>query len=161
MEILVTLLSTMGGAIIGSVATWYLITVSERNKARCEALVSAAQTLQHCRVVYANWYVEYLSPHAKEASGHWAKDVTGKPDPVYIEMMSAVDNNRGQLRIDKAVILARVPHKCAKPICDGIAGILDLTGRGSDCREVDLVIEEVCERIYDVMKQYSKVFVLL
>jgi len=154
-EALIALLSAMIGTAIGVYATWFLTTRAARNQARREILVKVMEALQDYRVAYAQWYTEYLSPQAQVASGHWAKPPTGKPDPMYIELMRAVDMQAGRLRVLGGVLYAHFPTKVIKPIFAEVMKVLVMTGPGhKDCREVDQVAEGACSLIPDLMKKY-------
>ena len=149
------LLSSLVGTLVGCILTWLLMTRTARNQARRETLVMAAKALQDYRVDYAQWYVEYMSPIA-QASGGWAKPTTGKPDPIYLDLMSAVDKGRGHLRVIHGSLYAHFPQEVIKPICIELMRILVMSAhdKQADCREVDRVVEGACDLIPDLIKRY-------
>jgi len=153
---LVALLSGAGGTAIGCVITWLLMTRGERNRARRETLVMAAEALQDYRVAYAQWYGEYLSPQA-QASGSWAKPPTGKPDPVYLNLMGGVDKGRGRLRVINSALQAYFPEKVIEPLCNEVLKVLVMSAHDqkADCRDVDRVVEKACDLIPDMIRRYS------
>jgi hypothetical protein len=155
LQALIGLLSGAVGTIIGSILTWRLMTRAARNQARRETLVRTAEILQDYRVAYAQWYVEYLSPQAQASEG-WARPPTGKPDPVYLSLMSAVDRARGYLRVIHGALFAYFPREVARPICVEIMRVLTMSGTmQADCRQVDTVVEAACDLIPDIIRRYS------
>ncbi len=131
-QFLQALLAGLIGTVVGCVMTWVLMTRAERNRARRDALVMAANALQDYRVAYAQWYVEYMSPLAQAAAGSWAKPSTGRPDPVYLKLMTVVDKERGRLRVLRGVFDAHFPKRIIKPICVEITRVLSESARPSD-----------------------------
>ncbi|MGA2621112.1 MAG: hypothetical protein ABSF26_26100 [Thermoguttaceae bacterium] len=154
-QFLQVLLSSLVGTLVGCILTWLLMTRTARNQARRETLITAAKALQDYRVDYAQWYVEYMSPIA-QAPGGWAKPTTGKPDPIYLELMSAVDKGRGRLRVIIASLYAHFPQKVVKPICVELMRVLKMSAHDAqaDCREVDVVAEGAFSLIPDLIKRY-------
>jgi hypothetical protein len=156
-QILVNFISTGFGAIAGGCVSYYITTRATRNQARRDALSKAVQGLQDYRVAYAQWYVEYLSPQAEEARGHWAKPPAGTPDKVHLDLMGTVDRGRGSLRTVDALLVALFPEKVISPVCTGIMDVLHMSGQQqSDCREVDRVADATCDLIPDLIRKYSR-----
>jgi len=159
-EVLVPIFSGVGGAIIGtlmgSVVTWILATRSERNRARREVLVHAAEALEDYRVAYAQWYVEYLSPEAQGLRGHWAKLGAHNPDPVYLQLMRAVDEQAGRLRVIQARLFAHFRQEEIERLWQEIAKVL-VMGSGhqqADPRDVDHVAAAARDIIPDLIRKY-------
>lgn len=154
-QILVALISGAGGTAIGCLFTWILTTRAARNQVRREALVSAAKALQDYRVAYAHWYTEYLSSQAP-ASETWARPATGKPDPLYLQMMSDVDIGRGHLRVIQAILYAHFREEEINALWKEIAKVLAMSAPESqvDCREVECVAEAACDLIPDIIRRY-------
>lgn len=155
-EIIFVVISGAAGAIVGAVLTCWLMIRNERNKACRDALVKASEVLQDFSVVYAIWYVEFLSPQAQAQSGSWAKPTTGKPDPLYIGPMGEADRCRGRLRVVHALLDALLSKQNVDPVCLGIMRVLVMTGPGkqADCRDVDQVAQATCDLIPDIIRKY-------
>lgn len=154
-QFLVALISGAAGTVAGSILTWHLMTKTARNKARRDVLVTTAESLQDYRVAYAQWYGEYLSPQAK-ALGSWAKPPTGKPDPVYLELMRAVDGTRGRLRVLRGALYAHFRETDIKALYAEITKLLNMSAhdKQADCREVDEIAEKASNMIPDVIRQF-------
>ena len=155
-QVIVALVSGAGGTILGCFVAWVLMTRTERNRTRREALTMALEALEDYRVAYAQWYVEYLSPQAHAASGSWAKAPTGKPDAVYLKLMGDVDRARGRLRVLNGTLYAHFPEKVIKPLHRDIMKVLIMTSgrRQADSGEVEDVVERVCNQIPDIIRKY-------
>jgi len=152
---LIAILSAAAGAIMGGYVTWVVTTRATRYQARRDSLVKAARALQDYGVAYAQWYTEYLSPQAR-SQGNWAKPPTGKPDPVYLNLMSAVDRGRGELRVIQGLLYALFPQEVIKPIYAEIMKVLVMSGPPqADCRDVDRVVDGACKLMPDLMRKYS------
>ena len=143
MQLLYVAIGAIFGAAAGGYATWKVAKAAARNEARRHALVQAGTTLQDYRVAYAQWFVEYLSPAAQSVRGHWAKPTTEQPDPLYLQLQSAVDKSRGTLRVITGLLYALFPQEDIKPVCVEITKILMMTGDPpADCREVDRAVHD-------------------
>jgi hypothetical protein len=150
-------LSGLFGTLTGCAVTWMLVTQTERNRAWRDALVLAMRALQDYRVAYANFYVEYVSPLAQQPAGNWAKPTTGKPDAVYLKLMTVVDRLRGRLRVASGVLYAHFPQEVIKPICVEITRVLIESAHDHkmDCRLVDQIVDGACDLIPDLLRKYS------
>jgi hypothetical protein len=153
-QFVIALISGAGGTLIGCILTWRLMTTAARNKARRETLLMAAEALQDYRVAYAQWYVEYLSPQA-QALENWAKAPTGKPDPVYLKLIDAVDRGRGRLRVVNGALYAHFRQSEIKPLCTEILSLLVMSAadKKADCREVDTAVENACDLVPDMIRR--------
>ncbi|MCX6833752.1 MAG: hypothetical protein NTW07_01230 [candidate division Zixibacteria bacterium] len=156
MDIVVSFFSGVFGAVVGGLCTWHVTTRVERNKARLETLLRAAEALQDYKVDYANWYVEYLSPLV-EAKGHWERPSTGSPDPEKLRLMSAADKGRGRLKVVHGALFAHFPKDVVKPLCTEIMKIILMTCYQAqvDCREVDRVADGASDLIPDLIRKYA------
>lgn len=156
-EVLIALLSGAGGTAIGCVISWILMTHWERNKARREALLKAAEALADYGVAYAQWYVEYLSPLAQSVRGHWARPPVGSPDPLHLRLMSDVDKGRGRIKVIVGSLWALFPEKVIDPVCSEMMKVVIMSSQGAqaDCRDVDCVVERACGIIPDLIRRYS------
>ncbi|MBN1916973.1 MAG: hypothetical protein JW889_03605 [Verrucomicrobia bacterium] len=154
-QFLVPLVSGVGGTLIGCLLTWHLMTRTVRNEARRKVLVMAAEALQDYRVAYAQWYAEYLSPEA-QAVEDWAKPPTGKPDPVYLQLMSAVDTGRGRLRVINGALYAHFRKTDVKPLCTEMLRVLTMSAgdKPADCRKVDEIVEKAHDLIPDMIRRF-------
>ena len=154
-QLLVVLISSAGGTVIGCLFTWILTTRAERNRVRRETLVSAAEVLEDYRVVYAQWYVEYLSSQAQTPE-NWARPPTGKPDSVCLRLMSDVDRHRGHLRGIQGILYAYFPEEKINPLWKEIEKVLNMSGpqRQASCYEVDRVVNGACDLIPDIIRRY-------
>ena len=153
-QFLVALTSGAVGTVVGCLLTWRLMTRTARNEARRKTLVMAAEALQDYRVAYARWYAKYLSPQA-QALGDWARPPTGKPDPVYLKLMNAVDTGRGRLRVLSGALYAHFREKDIRPLYTEIMKVLVMSGEPHvDCRQVDEVVGKACDLIPDMIRRF-------
>jgi len=157
-DLLVGLIGAVLGAGAGGYLAWRVARVGARNEARRRTLVEAGRALQDYRVVYAQWYVEYLSPLAQAAKGHYAKPVREQPDPVYLQLQSAVDRGRGALRVTTCLLTAHFPRAVVEPIHEMILKVLRMSGGAppADCREVDILVESACDLLPDLIRNHCR-----
>jgi len=151
-QILTPLIAAIFGTTVGSLLTWYLMTVSARKQARREILLKTAYALEAYRVAYALWYGEYLSPTAQQ-SGPWAKP-PGGGDPRYLSLMKAVDMGRGRLRALIGALYAHFREDEIRPLYKDITEVLVKSGpQHADCRDVDIIVEKACDLIPGMIRR--------
>lgn len=154
-QVFISLVTGAIGALIGGYVSYRVATRAARSQARREALAKAVERLQDYKVAYAQWYVEYLSPHAVAAGRKWAKTPSDTVDKTCLDMMGAVDRGRGSLRGTHAMLVALFPGDVIRPVCEGISEVLHLSGSvQSDLHEVDRVADAVCELIPPLIRNH-------
>ena len=127
------------GAILGGVVTWYV----SRHLAfveRCHTQIErACKELQNYRAVYAQYYVEYLSEHAKAAGRDWASVAGKELDMDKLELEHRVDASRGRLRVHCAILKRILPKVAGTKAYEVISLILRQSAHTAqvDCREID------------------------
>jgi hypothetical protein len=140
---LANIVSALIGAILGGIVTWC---VSRRLALleRCHTQIErTCEELQNYRAVYAQYYVEYLSQHAKAAGRDWANVVGQSPDMDKIELEHRVDASRGRLRVYGA-ILKRILGDEGTTAYDKIAIVLQQSAHTTqvDCRVIDRMCDD-------------------
>jgi hypothetical protein len=156
-EAIIAFASALAGAIAGSYSAWYLSQRSTRNQSRREALIKTCQDLEILRVAYGQWYTEYV--HNEKLQGcTWARPATGQPDTTYLAMMTTVDNSRGALRVDQALLAALMPRCVAVATIPMIDKVLVMTSPQltAHSKECDEVANETIEKVTSYLPQFAK-----
>jgi len=135
------------GACAGSFVTWRLARRSAHLD-RCQRqLERACQELQRYRVVYAQFYAEYLSAAATGAKGSWAQPVSDRPDMDYLKLMSLVDETRGSLCVQRGILRSMLQAGDGARAYELIHRVLH---ESSDAVQRDpKFVDELCNRAMD------------
>jgi hypothetical protein len=147
--VLQNVLSALFGAILGGIVTWH---VSRRlaHLERCHMQIErACKELQNYRVVYAQYYVEYLSEHAKAAGREWANVSGMQPDMDRVELERRVDLSRGRLRVHQAILKRVLPREVVVTADEMITLLLRESSHmaQTDCRVIDQRCDQAMESL--------------
>jgi hypothetical protein len=146
-QVLFSFCAAILGACVGSFVAWRLARRSAHVD-RCQRhLEAACDVLQRYRVVYAQFYNEYLSPAAIANRGAWPPSVPGKTEAEYLPLERSLDEARGALRVQSGILRATLDGENATRAYDLISDMLRESSHTvqRDPRTVD----DMCDRAMD------------
>jgi hypothetical protein len=134
-----SLIGAVIGTVVGSIGTWYVSRRLAYYERLQNAIESACIDVQEYAATYGQYYVEYLSPLAQEARGHWAQMPGRKPDDHRMECERRVDSGRGRLRVHRVILERLLPGEHAQAVDDALREVLHYSSPQTlgDCRDVD------------------------
>jgi hypothetical protein len=143
-ELASALIGAIIGSLLGSYGTWRVsrrLAYIERMQNQIE---NACAELQHYRVAYSQYYVEYLSAPARAQGRDWT---SLNSDSRQLELEGRVDQSRGRLRVHTAVLRRVLPGIEGRRIDGAISQILRDSSHASqvDCRQVDRMCDDAME----------------
>lgn len=146
------------GTLIGGFISWILALKSAVNKERRDALIEISKAIQDYRAVYAQFYVEYVSPIAQETKGNFRS--SEPKESSYLEAELMIDKLRGRLRTMSLMLLAYFPANVTMHLYNDIQRLLQLTSHNSisDCRTIDEISENTTPIIISLLKKYRQPF---